>query len=120
MRVWSIYTLETGLFTGRISRASKLGRTPTGLAAIEGLYDRRSQRVVLETGSIVDYARSKTEVEAEQHATRALHSRRVIYEHEHTQARVVREALLSMLPDGPEKQRLQQIEDEIAARRAEI
>jgi hypothetical protein len=56
---WSMYALDTGLFTGRrVSGCTPddlVRNTPPGCAAIEGKFDAGSQRVDLQTGEVVDY-----------------------------------------------------------------
>lgn len=117
---YSFYDASTGLFTSRTFAGSAQAlalNTPRGTRAIEGTFDRLTQRVDLATGEVVKRERPAEEVEAEQKAKLAEESRRVIGELEAKQQRVVREALLALLPAGPEKLRLEEIDAEIAAKR---
>lgn len=58
MKVCSLYDPATGHFTGEIVGGSPkqlAANMPPGLLAIEGRFDRLSQRVDLETGTVVDW-----------------------------------------------------------------
>lgn len=136
-RHWHFYDLETGRLLGKTLSgpdASVLAsNTPAGAGAVEGHYDPLSQRVELATGAVIDYQppqpsedhewvdrrwRLKKDAAAREIRRRA--ARKAIDAVEWKQARAVREALISVLPDGPAKQRLQQIDDEIATLRSDL
>src|SRR5688572_4407074 len=90
MSVWSFYDSATGLFSGRrCSCSSKLlaMNTPAGYVAIEGIYDRLTQRVDLDTGTVVVYERPASEIAAEQKAARQQQARQRIDELELAQLR---------------------------------
>lgn len=59
MQTFSFYDARTGLFTGSTystTTPSELAmNTPAGQVAIAGAFDHLSQRVVLETGAVVDW-----------------------------------------------------------------
>lgn len=134
--IFSFYRLDTGEIIGRRFSGSDLeANTPQGCGAIAGSFDRLSQRVDLDTGQVVDYQPPQPDADHEWNAERRrwvkrpavlLRERRreaalaEIARVEIAQARAVREILLAVLPDGPEKTRLQQIEDQIAARRSDL
>lgn len=66
MKTVSFYDPETGLFAGRwfSGPGNKVERnTPQGMAAIEGRYDPKSQRVDIETGEVVPYEPPATPLE---------------------------------------------------------
>lgn len=90
-----------------------------GEAWIEGHLDKRSQRVDVATGKVIAYERPATEIEAEQRAALQQRARRRINELEGSQARPLRE--LAIEPENAEaKQRLQKIDEEIAAMRVHL
>jgi hypothetical protein len=119
---WSFYRADTGEFTGRVFVG--LERTlalniPAGCKALLGSFDPRSQRVDLATGQVVAYQRPAAEIEAEQRAVRARSARQRIASLELAQLRPIRE--LAIDPENAEaKRRLEAIDGEIAALRAEI
>ena len=130
--MFSFYRLATGAFTGRRFDGPiyEVGiNTPVGCAAITGAFDRLSQRVdvaaVAAAGEgaraddfVIAYRRPQAQIDAEQIAMRDATARLAIVAIErNAQPRAVREALLSLLADGPAKSRLQTIDDEIAAKR---
>ena len=122
MSTWSFYDPGTGLFSGRrccCSRKLLSLNTPAGYAAVEGAYDPKSERVDIETGAVVAYQRPASEVDAEQRAARAQHARQRIEELERAQLRPVRELLIDPTNTAA-KRRLQDIESEIAAKRADL
>lgn len=140
---WTFYDLATGEIRSRTFAGNETllaANTPDGCGAIEGIYDRLSQRVDLATTAAVDYQPpapdddhewrenavndrprwvKKREVVEREHKAEA--ARRAITEVEAiAQPRAVRDALLTLLPDGPEKTRLKAIEDAIAERRKDL
>ena len=126
MRRWHFYSLTDGiLLSGTFSTNDKnaeemLGlNTPKGSAPIEGYFDRFTQRVDLETLTVVPYeAKPPADIEREQKDAAA---RAAIVAIEGDQARVVREALIELLPDGSEaKRKLVQIDSAIATQRADL
>lgn len=58
MNTYSLYDLDTGLFTGVTIMSSpdvlRLN-VPDGCGCLLGAYDQLSQRVVIETGEVIDY-----------------------------------------------------------------
>jgi hypothetical protein len=137
-RRYSIYEVTTGLFTGRqvgCSMQTIAANTPEGCAALEGEYDSLSQRVDLTTGAVVDYQPPQPDDDHEWNAerrrwvkkadvvareARERRTRALVDAIETGSARAIREALLLVLPEGPEKARLQKIDDEIAALRGDV
>jgi hypothetical protein len=106
----SFYDPSTGLFTGRVIRcpdAALEANTPAGMAAIEGRFDERTQRVDVQTGEVVAYDAPPDPVEKRNRARariRALEAK---------QKRPLRE--LSIDPSNDEaKRRLQEIDAEIS------
>jgi hypothetical protein len=118
----SFYDPNTGLFTGRRRRGPRehaLRAVPKGLAAIEGRYDRHTQRVDVETGNVVAYERPAAELEAEQRAKRDRHARERIAALERAQHRSLREIAID--PANAEARgRLDEIEREIAGLRGDL
>jgi hypothetical protein len=61
---WSIYDAETGLFIGRTVGADNIVtvelNTPAGCKAMPGLFDPETQRVDLETGTVVEWVAPAT------------------------------------------------------------
>lgn len=60
MNTYSLYSLETGLFTGcalscSLDRLMDEVNVPAGCGVIVGVYDHLSQKVDLATGQVVDY-----------------------------------------------------------------
>jgi hypothetical protein len=62
LRIFSFYSLATGLFTGDVIsgssasiEATATANTPGGCAFKEGAFDRNSKKVDLETGQVVAY-----------------------------------------------------------------
>ena len=135
---WHFYRQSDGVFLPQSFSGpanSVEANTPDGCRAFAGDVAIMSQRVDLETGRLVDYQppqpnadhewdattkRWRKRVDVVQRETRRANAVQAIEAAERAQARAVREALLATLPDGPEKTRLQQIEDQIAARRADL
>lgn len=129
----SEYLLDSGVFTGRRFSASKIGliKPRPGAGLVVGEFDRNTQRIdvaaLAKSGGgspqdfIVEHERDASEIQAEQRLESARHARRAIDRMERiAQPRAVREALLGLLDDGPEKARLQAIDDEIAAKRSDL
>jgi hypothetical protein len=123
MRRWSFYRLSDGAFTGQCLMSSQdalAGNTPPGCAALEGNYDHRSQRVDLQTGTVVDDAalaeenrRSREQQQRRDHATLS------IAELERRQLRPTRE--LQIDPTNAEaRSRLEAIETQIAGLRTSL
>jgi hypothetical protein len=116
---WQFYDRETGLFAGRSFTGpdrALAANTPRGFAAIEGRYDRHSQRVDVASGVVVAYERPAAEIEAEQKTAREQQARHRIAELELAQHRPMRELVID--PSNAEaKRRLQEIEGEIAGLR---
>lgn len=122
MRRWSVYDLATGLFTGRrvtcLDQHAK-ANTPDGCGLIEGVFDRKSQRVDLETGVVVAYERPAAEIEVEQRDVLRRQARQRIDELERAQLRPMRE--LAIDPNDAEaKLRLAEIDGEIGALRVDL
>jgi hypothetical protein len=127
-RAWSFYRTADGIFTGRRIESSSAvvgsgadeekvdewiqRNTPEGCAAIGGRYDRATQRVV--GGQVVPWVSTGN---AERHRISAIRAIAVL---ERAQARVVREALIELLPDGAAKQQLQDLDQKISAERSKI
>ncbi|MGH8231237.1 MAG: hypothetical protein ACRESY_05385 [Steroidobacteraceae bacterium] len=59
IKTYSLYEAATGLFTGKRLHCDDEGllavRLPVGTLALEGTYDRRTQRMDLATGEVVAY-----------------------------------------------------------------
>jgi len=133
MRAWAFYDIATGALIGRTimapDRAMVDANTPEGCAAIEGRYDPASQRVDLEVGDVVDWqppspgqdhawdSESKRYVLTAKARERRAALAAIAKIERQSGPRAVREALLSLLPDGAEKSRLQELDDAIAAER---
>lgn len=126
MSTWSFYNLETGLFhsgtftTGARAPARAMrdvnANTPEGFAAIEGRYDRLTQRVDVDTGQVIAYERPPSEIADEQQTADEQRARRGIEALEVAQLRPLRE--LAIDPDNATaKQRLVDIDAEIVALR---
>jgi hypothetical protein len=126
-RRWSFYDLQTGEFTGRQMTApddKDLKRnTPSGWGAIEGAYDPNAYRVDLVNGVVVDWVNA-ARIEAQVRRESVLNAQARIAELETKQQRVIREASLRPNERGEDgkqpRDRLQEIDDEIAALRAVI
>lgn len=141
---WHFFDTKTGLFTGR-SLSAQSGEwvernTPEGcgafLQAAGQEIDYLSQRVDLETGEVIDYQppapgddhewnastkRWGLSAEAQQAIDDDRQARAAILLAEANSARAIREGLLELLPEGsPARQKLQGVEDAIAAERPNI
>jgi thioredoxin-like negative regulator of GroEL len=122
-RPYAYYDVTSGLFSARSVLASSKSmaeaNAPAGYAAIEGRYDRLTQRVDVATGNVVAYERAAAEIEAEQQAKRAERARHRIEVLERAQHRPMRE--LAIDPNNAEaKRRLAEIETEIEGLRGQL
>jgi hypothetical protein len=127
---WRFYDAITGVFSGRTFQGSArlvALNIPAGYDAIEGIYDPLAQRVDVATGQVVAYTPPRAELDAIDRERRRALAQHAVDTIEVQQARVLREAvlaLLPLLPDSPAKTqlqtRLQQFEDQIAARRGDL
>lgn len=132
MKCWSFYEGATGRFIGRrfMGLESALAaNTPSGCQAIEGVFDHLAQRVDLEAGRVVEWQPPQPDADHEWNATtrrwqkrpevaarelrRAVAIKRIA-DLERAQARTVRELLVA------QSARLKEIDDEIAALRADV
>jgi len=115
----SLYDPKTGFFTGQTvsCREDRIAQNvPSGLAAKEGTFDHRSQRVDVTSGQVVSYERPASALEAERRAAQVRDARQRIAALERSQLRPMRE--LAIDPNNVEaKRRLQEIETEIAGLR---
>lgn len=120
MKTVTLFDPSTGVFCGicTVPDSAFARMVRDGVYFKEGRFDRRTQRVDLEIGDVVAYDPPVDPV-AEQ-AAKSDGAHRAIRTAEQAQARAVREALLAILPDGPEKARLQKIDDEIASKRGDL
>jgi hypothetical protein len=136
---YSFYDEITGLFSGRRFSGSErliVKSTPAGMRAIEGRFDRLSQRVDIATGAVIDFQPpapdndhewrenvvngrprwvKKASVRAAEQRDKAARSR--IAELEASQQRAIREHLLG---DAAAAQRLRDIDDEIKSLRSDL
>jgi len=138
MRTWSFYDQETGDISGKRFRAINdrvlAANTPTGFTAIEGAFDRLSQRVDVETGKVIDYQPPAPDDDHEWNATRRRWvkkpevlaaerrdkaARDRIAELEASQLRATREHLLDPIDPAPTA-RLRAIDDEIKTLRSDL
>lgn len=120
--IFSFAHADTGLFSSKRFDGSKrlvALNTPPGHVAIEGEYDRRTQRFDPLTGKVVAYQRPQAEVNAERRAARQASARQAIADLELKQLRPIRELMLDQ-NNAEARQRLQKIEENIAARRADL
>jgi hypothetical protein len=143
MKTWSVFDPKDGQFTGHIisGPASALTENlPPTMQAIEGRFDRLSQRVDIESGAVVEYQPPQPDVDHEWNAQTKRWEKRPdvvqreirrtvalakIAELELNQQRPMREDRLRPTErdqkDGKlPRERLQEIEDEIAALRAQL
>lgn len=145
MKWHSIYRLADGIFTGARVRARVTTDliAPAGCGIVRGDFDPAMQRVDVvalaaaiaaaepqypESGDaapaldvaafVVDYTPPPDVARVARDKDRR--ARQNIAAIERRQLRAIREALLILLPDGPEKTRLQQIESRIATLRADL
>lgn len=137
MTTWSFYDKETGLFDGSTYGCDHdkfVEANARGRGFVEGRFDPLSQRVNVDTGKVVDYIpdqpgsdhewdgtakrwRLNPEVQASLDA-QAVALAAIEESEKLSGPRAVREALLVLLPAGPERDRLSAIEDQIKASRA--
>lgn len=119
---YSFYDESTGAIAARtFSGSARLLalNTPKGHRAIEGHFDRLSQRVDIETGEVVERVRPAEEVAAERAAATAVNAARRIDELERASWRPLRE--LAIDPNNETaKQRLGEIDSEIESLRADV
>lgn len=116
-KTYSLYETATGEFTGKRLHCDEdellTMRLPMGTLAIEGAFDPSTQRIHIETGTVVSYAPSGSSAKEER---RAMVFAR-IQALEATQGRAVREAALG---DTAALQRLRDIDAAIGELRAEL
>lgn len=117
MSTWSFYRQDTGEFTGRRRRAPRLGQIPSGCGAVEGLHDPMRERVDLETGDVVAWESPKLGALQRKRRRREIQAR--IDSLERAQQRPIRELLIDP-NNAAAKQRLAEIDAEIAAQRADL
>jgi hypothetical protein len=91
---------------------------PAGFGYLFGSFDRTTHRVNVTTGQVVhdEALEAAHAVETEKKSALAA----IVRAERESQPRAVREALLALLPDGDEKRRLQDLEDEIAQHRERL
>lgn len=103
--------------------------THAGYIAVEGDHDYRTRRLdvaalAASSGSakdhVVDYERPAEEVEAERVAAADSAAQRDINDLELRSLRTIREAVIKLLPDGEDKDRLLAIDEAVAASRQGI
>lgn len=114
---WSLYRLDTGEFTGRqfSGPENALGiNTPSGCGAVQGRYDKYTQRVDVRNGLVVERERPEAELEEELRQQRMAVVQAHIRELEQRQHRRVRELLAESDP------MLKGLADQIEALRAEL
>lgn len=132
MSVWHYYDEATGLFADvRFNGSERLARlnAPPGHIPMAGRYDRLSQRVDVHTAEVVSYQPAKPDDDHEWNEktqrwqiipevaiaqARNAEALAAVARAETAQHQVVREALLSLLPDGDIKDRLLAIDQEVA------
>lgn len=124
MKTFSLYEPSTGLFTGETRSGSRpdfvLKMIPAGLAAIEGHFDHRRQRVDLASGEVIDDP-ALAEVNRERSERRAHRAFALdqIAELERKQLRPIRE--LQIDPTNEQaRARVAEIEAQIAELRAAL
>lgn len=134
-RRWCFFDPATGQFAGRMysgpAEALELN-TPPGLAPLEGDFDPLSQRVDLDSGEVVDWRPPQPDADHEWDSaarrwvktavatardSRRFMARSKIDRAERRQLRALRELALG---DQTARARLQAIEDEIVAARADL
>lgn len=135
----SIYSTETGLFTGVIIAVHDdllEANTPSGHKTLTGRYDRLSRRVDLTTGEVIEYQppapssdhewNASTQrwqlsaAAAEKESNRALALNRIDHL-ENSQARALRELAVGTPAEQVEaRARLKAIHDEIVSLRSQV
>jgi hypothetical protein len=140
MKLVTPFDNATGLFAAPVfaSEAYLVRLESTGVAMVAGRFDKRTQRVdvvalaaagpsAAPQDFVVPYQQPLQIRAAIDREVRRIDALGAIDTMERQQARVIREsvvALLALLPNGPEKAqlqaRVQQIDDQIAARRQEL
>jgi hypothetical protein len=141
-RTVSFYDAVTGLFTGSKFSGPDLAiamNTPAGWRAKDGEHDHLSRRVDLETSEVVDWQPPAPDADHEWNAERRRWVKRAevvaaeladqsaraqIAAQEATQGRAIREVVLKLAealpPTDPSRVKLEQIDQTIAAVRADI
>jgi hypothetical protein len=133
---WHFYSLSSGIFAGIQFKGSKevmLLNLPAGHGAIEGVVDHRSQRVDIETGSLIDYQPPAPNSDHEwdelskrwklkrEVADRGDLSRAALARIAHLEAKVQPRAIREMQLTRPGAfKRLQDIDDEIVELRKQL
>jgi hypothetical protein len=132
------YDNATGLFSGRSGRyadeAMAQANAPEGFTALQGAFDRNSQRFEIESGNVIDYQPPSPGADYEWSAERKRYSKSLaavqrdgliafaqqsIEMLERSQLRPIRELALDPA-NVAAKSRLQQIEDAIAVHRQSL
>lgn len=120
MNSWSFYDLTTGEFsTRRISSTAPLSLkklTPAGCAPIRGRYDRRTQRVDIATGAVVERVRAQSEIDAEAQQSTRMTALARIRQLEEQQARPLRELAIDPANTAA-RARLATLDEQIAGLR---
>lgn len=114
---WSFYRLDTGEFTGRQFTGPEEAidlNTPSGCGAVQGRYEKSTQRVDLQSGLVVQRERPQAEIEYASWRLRAAAAQAHIRELEQKQARRVRELLAESDP------MLKELDEQIQALRVEL
>lgn len=127
MRRWHFFNLSTGEFADRVFQATNdrdLKRaTPEGCGAIEGRFDPLTQRVDVDNRVVVQWSNAKR-IDELAAAAAAVNARAAIAKLESSQMRAIREDRLRPSERGPggktPRERLQEIDDEIAILRAAL
>jgi len=135
MRHFHFYDLSTGRLLSKSMTAPDetvlAANTPAGAAAIEGRFDRESQRVDLVTLEVADWQPPQPSPQHEWVGRRWVltaaaakierddrEARRDIQSAELSQARAVREALLELLPvESPARVKLAELDELIVGKR---
>jgi hypothetical protein len=121
MRTVVFYHKDTGLLNGTHFMASDdeliALNTPPNHIAIEGDHDHLTKRVDVTTGEVVDYQRPADELAAEAKGIARQTALMKIASLEASQHRAIREAALGGLGAAA---RLQSIDDQISALRADL
>lgn len=139
MSTWSFYDKETGLFDGSSYSCDHdefVEANARGRGFLEGRFDRLSQRVDVETGDVVGYQPPPPSADHEWDETTkrwnlSAKAQAIIDDHDTAMAEIaeaeklsgprpVREALLLILPDGPERQRISAFNDSITVNREKL
>lgn len=119
MNTWSFYDRATGLFAGRIYSGPDdcLGmNTSDGFVAIEGMFDRHTQRFDIERGEVIEDLSLSAGRDQFERRQRALTH---IAELERRQLRPTRELAIDPSNESA-RERVQAIEAQIAGLRAQL